>query len=303
MGASEPSRRTFSAATSHNIPARRISASGGCTNSGGRVWIARHLIWIYHRLLVGAGIEQREGAVVFNASCHNPTVCPKEPLPCIKRTGSKVSWPQTECTIIRRGRCGNSCWDPTGSASGFKSQNMNNPTPGLLFLTPLHPPPPPPTLSSCLRQVLFSSTGRSLATLAAAINCVPIVMKTSSCSPPLQVAIVSMESVITRSAWCFGGPSCLELTHGVCGRPGRASGGGGKKWCREGNPRLWDGTLTCQTFCISQAQNKWGFIQAPVTRVSSAFEVEQSMGLLAAFPPFGQANILLWYATCSCLLL
>lgn len=64
-GSPERSRRTFSAAASHNIPARQYLCreSGGCVNSGGQRWMAQHLTWIYHRLLVAWGIKQVEGAV------------------------------------------------------------------------------------------------------------------------------------------------------------------------------------------------------------------------------------------------
>ena len=61
------------------------------TRARGRVWMARHLIGIYHPPAAGwVGDKARgRGLWVFNAHCHNPTVCPKEPLPNIKGQGQK----------------------------------------------------------------------------------------------------------------------------------------------------------------------------------------------------------------------
>ena len=90
-----------------------------------------------------------------------------------------------------------------------------------------------------------------------------------------------------RSLW----PSCLRADTRACAE---GQGGGRWRWRQEvvrgeGIPRLWDGTLTYQTFCISQAQNKWGFIRPQWQGVSSAFEVEQSMGP-SSFSSFGPSK-------------
>lgn len=51
--------------------------------------------------------------------CHFPTVRPKRRPSGHKGRGSKVSWPLTECTIIRTKRDTSSCRNPTGAAMCF----------------------------------------------------------------------------------------------------------------------------------------------------------------------------------------
>lgn len=92
-GASEPCRCTFSCCLTQCLSAVTVSALlGGCVNSGGPLWMETHLIWIHHRPPVGCGVRGSKGwggLWVFNAPCHNPTVCPKEPFTNIKGQGQK----------------------------------------------------------------------------------------------------------------------------------------------------------------------------------------------------------------------
>lgn len=69
IGASEPCRCTFSCCPIQ-CPRTQCgscvcSTLGGegeaCVNSRGQLWMAKHLIWIYHRLLVGCGGDKARG--------------------------------------------------------------------------------------------------------------------------------------------------------------------------------------------------------------------------------------------------
>lgn len=188
-GAWEPSRRTLSAAAPHIVPASRCRGEG-CVNSGGQRRMAQHLIWIYHRLLVGWG-EKASGRAC-ECLMHPATTQQfvlKSLLPIWKdRVKSKLTPDRMynyeqraaheqllEPHWFRMGLPGVRIWI-------INSRLFPPPPP------PRPPPPPPPapapTSSPVLSKSYSISTGRSLVLPSSCNNCVPIVRKTSSWPPP-----------------------------------------------------------------------------------------------------------------------